>query len=113
MRWKRIWCLPVWIKLIENHLQNSENNTKKVGQFVTFWKRNENGITEPFSQNDEFDFYVINMMGENNIGQFIFPKSVLIEKAIVKTDKKDGKRGFRVYSIWDTANNKQSEKTQK
>ena len=31
----------------------------KNGQFVTLWKRNQNGITEPFDINDEIDFIII------------------------------------------------------
>ena len=85
---------------------------KKTGQFVTFWRRNKNGITEPFNENDTFDFYVINVRSENKIGQFVIPKSTLIEKGIISTRLKDGKRGFRVYPSWDIVNNKQAEKTQ-
>ncbi len=86
---------------------------KKIGQFVTFWKRNQKGITEPFSENDTINYYVINVQFENKTGQFVFPKSVLIENEILSTSKKDGKRGFRVYPIWDKTINKQAVKTQK
>lgn len=85
----------------------------KIGQFVTLWKRNSHGITTPFSFSDEFDFVIIHVKSENNSGQFVFPKSVLIENGIVSSDKKDGKRGFRVYPIWETAINKQAIQTQK
>jgi len=93
--------------------RNAKITPKKIGQFVTFWKRNQSGITEPFSETDEFDFYVINVLKEDRIGQFIFPKSVLIKKGIVSTTLKDGKRGFRVYPSWDMPSSKQAEKTQK
>ncbi|MCM5661667.1 MepB family protein [Galbibacter mesophilus] len=86
---------------------------KKVGQFVTFWKRNPNGKTEPYSENDQFDFYVINIKSENRFGQFVFPKSELINKGYVTSEKKDGKRGFRVYPIWEKVLNKQAATTQK
>jgi hypothetical protein len=85
---------------------------KKVGQFVTFWNRNEKGITQPYSEKDDFHFYVINVTKEKRNGQFVFPKSILIAKGIVSTEKKDGKRGFRVYPVWDAVANKQAEKTQ-
>jgi hypothetical protein len=49
---------------------------------------------------------------ENHYGQFVFPKSILITKEIVITEKKDGKRGFRVYPVWTIPTNKQAEKTQ-
>ena len=80
---------------------------------MTFWKRNKLGITEPFSEFDRIDFYVINVKIETNFGQFVFPKSELITKGILSTNKKEGKRGFRVYPKWDKTTNKQAEKTQK
>ncbi len=86
---------------------------KKVGQFVTFWKRDKNGVTVPYSETDNFDFYVVNVTSKNHRGQFVFPKAVLIHNGIVTTKSKDGKRGFRVYPNWDTAMNKQAERTQK
>lgn len=85
---------------------------KKVGQFVTFWKRNGNGIIEPFYESDRIDFYVVNVKTENDFGQFVFPKSVLIKKGIISTEKKEGKRAFRVYPKWDVPKNKQAELTQ-
>jgi len=93
--------------------RSSKITPKKVGQFVTFWKRNKEGITEPFSEKSLLDFYVIDVQSENKTGQFVFPKAVLIEKGIISTSKKDGKRAFRVYSIWDKTTNKQAEKSQK
>jgi len=93
--------------------RSSKITPKKVGQFVTFWKRNEKGITEPFSETDQIDFYVINVKTKNDFGQFVFPKSELINKGIITTNKKDGKRGFRVYPKWNKTTNKQAEKIQK
>jgi hypothetical protein len=92
--------------------RNAKVTPKKAGQFVTFWKRDSNGTTTPFDENDAFDFYVINVNDSNGIGQFVFPKSVLIEKGITTTSKKDGKRGFRVYPSWDKVSSKQAIKTQ-
>jgi hypothetical protein len=86
---------------------------KKTGQFVTFWKRNDKGIIEPFHELDSIDFYTVSVCNENLLGQFVFPKSILIKKGIMSTHKKDGKRGFRVYPIWDKTKNKQAEKTKK
>ena len=85
---------------------------KKIGQFVTFWRRNTNGQTEPYHEVDKFDFFVINVTKENRIGQFVIPKSALIKYKIISSVQKDGKRGFRVYPSWDTPNNNQAEKTQ-
>ncbi|SFF98756.1 MULTISPECIES: MepB family protein [Salegentibacter] len=93
--------------------RNAKITPKKVGQFVTFWKRIANGPIEPFNENDQFDFFTVNVKSENQFGQFVFPKSVLIKKGIISTDKKEGKRAFRVYPSWVIANNKQAERTQK
>ena len=93
--------------------RSSKITPKKIGQFVTFWKRNKNGIIEPLSENDSFNFYVINVRKENRLGQFVLPKPTLIAKGIISTPKKDGKRGFRVYPSWDKPINKQAVKTQK
>lgn len=85
----------------------------KMGQFVTIWKRNkEKNVIEPFEVSDEIDLFVINVKIEFRFGQFIFPKSILIEKGIV-TNKKEGKRAIRVYPIWDLTDSKQAQKTQK
>jgi len=85
----------------------------KTGQFVTIWKRNNKGLTEPFDIADDIDFLIITARNGDNLGQFIFPKSVLADKGIISHDGKDGKRGIRVYPPWDRVANKQAEKTQR
>lgn len=91
--------------------RKSKITPKKMGQFVTFWKRSS-GPIEPYHENDEFDFFVINCSFENNLGQFVFPKSILIQKGIISSKNKEGKRAFRVYPLWEKAINKQAQKTQ-
>jgi len=93
--------------------RNAKITPKKAGQFVTFWKRNGNGPIEPFSKTDPIDFYTVNVRNEYKFGQFVFPKSVLIKKGLISTDKKEGKRAFRVYPNWDSVSNKQAERAQK
>jgi hypothetical protein len=85
----------------------------KIGQFVTFWKRSENGPIEPYAVSDEIDFFVINTKSNDKFGQFIFPKSVLCQQGIISTNLKEGKRGIRVYPPWDLTESKQAQKTQK
>lgn len=85
---------------------------KKVGQFVTLWKRNAQNNTEPFSEMDNFDFYIIATAEDEKFGLFIFPKSELISRNILSTRLKQGKRGFRVYPSWVKTENKQADKTQ-
>ena len=84
----------------------------KTGQFVTLWKRTKNGPIQPFDSNDEIDLVVIDTPSANRLGQFVFPKGVLLEKGVLSNDRKEGKRGFRVYPPWDIATSKQAQKTQ-
>lgn len=83
----------------------------KTGQFVTLWKRNEKGITEPFNLTDEFDFYLIATKTPTNFGVFIFPKKVLHHHKILSDPAKNGKRGIRVYPSWDETTSKQAQRT--
>ena len=84
----------------------------KTGQFVTIWKRNENGITEPHNVEDEFEFYIIATRQEEKFGIFIFNKTILSENKILTNKNREGKRGIRVYPNWNITENKQAQKTQ-
>lgn len=84
----------------------------KTGQFVTLWKRINQGPIQPFDSTDLIDLFLISVRKENHFGLFIFPKSVLMAKEII-SDKKEGKRAIRVYPPWDITTSKQAQKTQK
>lgn len=86
---------------------------KKIGQFVTLWKRNSQGITEPPNINDSFDLFVINARFQGRFGQFVFPKSVLYMNGIVSGEGSKGKRGIRVYPPWDRPVSLQAQKSQR
>ena len=85
----------------------------KTGQFVTIWKRSEDGLTQPFELSDHFEFLIIYVESEKRSGIFIFPKKVLQNQGILLNDISAGKRGIRVYPSWTITNNRQAEKTQK
>jgi hypothetical protein len=97
-------------KMIEYRV--SKITPTKSGQFVTIWKRNKEGITQPFDFTDDIDFIIITSISDNNFGQFIFPKTVLANKGVITQNGKEGKRGIRVYPPWDKPSNKQAQKTQ-
>ncbi len=108
----------------EYFAQNFELNNEKVkfrmakitptktGQFVTIWKRNDRGITEPHNVSDKFEFYIIATREEAKFGIFIFNKIVLSENKILTSKNGEGKRGIRVYPTWSLTTNKQAQKTQ-
>lgn len=93
--------------------RNSKVTPKKVGQFVTFWKRNDKGPIEPFQEKDSFYYLVVNVSSEDEFGQFVFPKSELVKRGIVSTNSSEGKRAFRVYPPWDVTTSQQAIRTQK
>ena len=99
--------------------RNAKITPTKVGQFVTFWKRLPDALPQtkpspiqPFDTFDTFDFYVINVQKDDKWGQFVFPKSELIKQGIISTKIKEGKRGFRIYPLWDVPSSKQAVKSQ-
>lgn len=98
-------------KVVEYRI--SKITPKKSGQFVTIWKRNKVGITTPFDVSDKLDFIMITSKNQDQLGLFIFPKAVLLERGIISTTSKKGKRGMRVYPPWDQVSNRQAENTQK
>lgn len=93
--------------------RNAKITPKKVGQFVTFWKREINQPIAPFDENDDLDFFVVNLQDDKQKGQFVFPKSFLVKKGIISTAKKEGKRAFRIYPPWDVTKSKQAAQSQK
>lgn len=92
--------------------RRSKITPKKCGQFVTVWKRDKNGQTAPFEDSDRIDLLVITSCQDSFLGQFIFPKSVLVEKGIIASSNNKGKRGFRVYPPWSKTTNKTAQSTQ-
>ncbi len=93
--------------------RNAKITPRKTGQFVTCWKRLDNGPIEPLSSNDPFDFLLVNVFTADQKGQFIFPKSILHQKGILSTATKEGKRAFRTYPSWDIPTSKQAQTSQK
>jgi hypothetical protein len=85
----------------------------KTGQFVTLWKRINGGPIQPFDENDPIDFVIIAVRCGNHVGQFVFPKKILLEKNIFSKNNRGGKRAIRVYAPWDDANSKQAASTKK
>lgn len=84
----------------------------KIGQFVTVWKRNQDGLVVPFEISDDIDFIIIASISDANFGLFIFPKSVLVNKGIITSNRYKGKCGIRVYPPWDLTSSKQALRSQ-
>lgn len=86
---------------------------KKVGQFVTLWKRIGKGQIQPFDVSDPNDFFVISVRKGDLFGQFVFPKSVLRDRGVLSKNGIGGKLAIRVYPPWDNPESALAQKTQK
>jgi hypothetical protein len=85
----------------------------KTGQFVTLWKRVGRGPIQPYDLSDPLDLFVVSVRRGSNFGQFVFPKSVLLQQGIVARNNRGGKRAIRVYPPWDQTVSRQAQKTQR
>ncbi|MGE5196129.1 MAG: MepB family protein, partial [Anaerolineae bacterium] len=84
----------------------------KNGQFITFWKRLGKGPILPYEYNDPFDLLIVSVRAESHFGQFVFPKTTLLEKGVVSKEGKGGKRAMRIYPPWDIPDSRQAKSTQ-
>lgn len=86
----------------------------KIGQFVAFWEKDQDNNNQAFSYEKATDLLVINTFTrDNDFGQFVFPKEVLLQQNILKTATSKGKMAFRVYPTWEIPTSKQAIETQK
>ncbi|WP_051743516.1 MepB family protein [Vibrio nigripulchritudo] len=94
--------------------RQAKTTPKKVGQFVTIWKREHEGAEiAPFEEEDDVDFVVVAVHDLQHQGFFIFSKDMLVKKRVFTAGQKEGKRAIRVYAPWVTPTVKQAISTQK
>ncbi|MDH6679397.1 hypothetical protein M2284_003619 [Rhodococcus sp. LBL1] len=85
---------------------------RKVGLFVSVWRRAPCGSTEPFPAEGNVDGLVVAAREGGRFGAFVFPTEVLVTRGVVSVDGAGGKRGFRVYPPWSATNNPQAKRSQ-
>lgn len=85
---------------------------RKVGMFVTVWRRATNGSTEPLPDADRVRSLIVTAREGDRFGFFAFPRSALRQHGITSVDGAGGKRGFRVYPPWSATANPQAKRSQ-
>lgn len=85
---------------------------KKKGYFVAAWEKDANGTNQAYQYEDSPNKLIVSVIDGEKCGQFIFPKSVLLAKGILKTATQKGKMAFRVYPNWVSDLNATATKTQ-
>lgn len=86
---------------------------KKQGYFTVIWIKDTEGNNIPYSEALFPDYLVVVISDSSKEGIFVFPKYVLIQNGIIKSENNStkGKMGFRVYTPWDIGLNSTAVKT--
>ncbi|PGK33826.1 mep operon protein MepB [Bacillus anthracis] len=92
--------------------RKSKVTPNKIGQFVSFWEKDENMRNRAFSYEAVPDLLVITCIADNKLGQFIFSKEILLKEKILRTPSQTGKMAMRIYPVWDTTDSNQAKKNQ-
>jgi hypothetical protein len=86
---------------------------KKLGRFVTLWKRpTQNNPIIPLDISDNIDFVIVSVTENAYHGQFIFSQKTLANQGILSHQSQGGKLAFRVYPSWVKPEAKAAIKTQ-
>ncbi|MEB7792166.1 MepB family protein [Enterococcus faecalis] len=86
---------------------------KKVGYFVTFWEKDVSNKNQAYSYQESPDSVIITIIDGEKVGQFLFPKEILLQKSVLRYNDCPGKMAIRVYPTWVTGLNATARKTQK
>lgn len=86
---------------------------KKKGYFVAFWEKDNHKKNQAFSYEESPEKLIVAIIDESKKGLFIFPKTILLEQGILRTDSQKGKMAIRIYPSWETDLNSSATKTQK
>ncbi|WP_404288666.1 MepB family protein [Glutamicibacter arilaitensis] len=85
----------------------------KPGAFLACWTRDVDGLTQPFSANEQISGLLVFVQDAERFGVFRFTAEQLHNLGITSSETKPGKRGFRVYPSWCTELNPQAQRTQR
>lgn len=94
------------------HIRTARNTPTKPGAFVAFWRRDVDGTTTPFSDDNLVAGLLVFVGQQGRRGVFRFTGAHLAELGIT-SGIGSGKRGFRVYPGWCAGLNSQAAATQR
>ncbi|MBF4567816.1 MepB family protein [Plantibacter sp. VKM Ac-2880] len=94
------------------HLRTARNTPTKPGAFVAFWRRDADGATAPFRDDDRAAGLLVFVEQEGARGVFRFTGAHLAALGVT-SGRRPGKRGFRVYPSWCAGLNAQATATQR
>lgn len=93
--------------------RRARKTPKKNGYFLAIWEKDTAGNNKPYDYENFPDYLIINIIDDQQKGQFIFPKVVLKDKGILRAGDSQGKMAFRVYAPWNKDLNSSAKKAAK
>lgn len=93
------------------HIRTARNTPSKPGAFVAFWRRDADGTTTPFSDDDLAAGLFAFVEQQGRRGMLRFTGAHLAALGIT-SGRRPGKRGFRIYPNWCVGLNPQATATQ-
>lgn len=91
----------------------AKKTPKKKGYFVVFWEKDKDNKNQPYAFDEMSEKLIVSIIDGQLIGQFVFPKLLLLQKGILKSENDKGKMAMRVYPSWERELNPSARKTQK
>ena len=82
------------------HIRTARNTPTKPGAFVAVWRRDADGNTVPLPGDDESNGLLVFVSDGTRRGMFRFTAEHLRGLGVTETERRPGKRGFRVYPAW-------------
>lgn len=90
----------------------AKKTPNKKGYFVVFWEKDQYHHNTPFKFDGSPDKLIISIKDGLHSGQFIFPKSILVEKGVLSYERQVGKMAIRIYPDWVNELNSTAQRTQ-
>ncbi|WP_053386800.1 MepB family protein [Leucobacter japonicus] len=82
------------------HIRTARITPTKPGAFVALWRRDADGDTVPLPHDDDAQGALIFVMEGERRGVFRFTAEHLHGLGVTSSERRPGKRGFRVYPAW-------------
>ncbi|MBO0423286.1 MepB family protein [Enterococcus plantarum] len=93
--------------------RKAKKTPKKEGYFVAFWEKDKQSKNQPFDFENSPEILAISVVDGDQVGVFVFPKQICVDKGIYSTKRKTGKMAMRFYPTWCLNLNATAVRTQK
>lgn len=93
--------------------RRAKKTPKKQGYFVVFWEKDMQNKNQAYSVAESLEITIVTVIDQEKVGQFLFPRAILQQQGILRSEAQKGKMGIRVYPTWELDLNKNAQQIQK